>query len=206
MFEFIEKVVYINLADRTDRREEIEAELAVFPKEKIVRFEGIKEKNGNHGCSKSHIGVIELALENNWSNVLVIEDDAKWNDFDTGYAILEKLMKEPYDVISLGALGGYWNKDTYRACDFQTTTAYVVSNRYYHKLLENYKAGLELLLSEKTYHGKGCIDQHWKLLQENDLWFRIYPHFVYQRPSYSDIIKKHVDYSGPRHFDIKPKE
>jgi hypothetical protein len=36
-FDFIEKVIYINLEHRTDRRQQIEKELSVFfPVEKIV--------------------------------------------------------------------------------------------------------------------------------------------------------------------------
>jgi glycosyl transferase family 25 len=43
MFETVEKVVYINLAHRTDRRAQIEEELRkVFPDEKIVRFEAVR--------------------------------------------------------------------------------------------------------------------------------------------------------------------
>jgi glycosyl transferase family 25 len=206
MFEFVEKVVYINLESRTDRRIQIEAELSVFPSNKVIRFNAIKEWNGHHGCSKSHIAVLEMAIKENWSNVLIIEDDAKWNKFDIGYAILEKLTKSPYDVISLGGIGGYVDPHTFRAFDFQTATAYLVSNHYYNTLLTNFKEGLKILMASETYHSTGCLDQHWKQLHCKDNWFRIYPHLLYQRPSYSDIIKDHVDYTGPKHFDIIEQE
>jgi glycosyl transferase family 25 len=202
MFEFIEKVVYINLDSRTDRRLQIEAELAVFPSDKVLRFSAIKEENGNHGCSKSHIAVLEMAITQNWSNVLIIEDDAKWHKFEIGYAILERLIKEKYDVISLGGIGGRIDLESFRAINFQTTTAYLVSNHYYNTLLNNFKEGLEILLASNTYHSIGCIDQHWKLLHNKDKWFRIYPHLLYQQKGYSDIIKRVVDYTGPKHFDI----
>jgi len=202
MFEFIEKVVYINLESRTDRRIEIEEELAIFPSNKILRFNAIKEWNGHHGCSKSHIAVLEMALKENWSNVLIIEDDAKWNNFDEGYTILEKLTQSPYDVISLGGIGGYVDPITFKAFNFQTATAYLVSKHYYNTLLANFKEGLQILLESTTYHSRGCLDQYWKQLQFKDNWFRIYPHLLYQRPSYSDIIKSHVDYTGPKHFNI----
>jgi len=202
MFEFIEKVVYINLEDRPDRRAEIEDELAVFPKEKVVRFNAIREKNGNHGCSKSHIGALQMAADNGWENVLIMEDDCKWNKFETGYKILEQLATKPYDVISLGGLGGFIDEKTYKAHGFQTCTSYLVSKHYYPKLLNNFKSGLEKLIVEDVYHGINCIDQHWKLIQEEDSWFRILPHLVYQRPSFSDINKKFVDYTGIRHFNI----
>ena len=202
MFEFIEKVVYINLESRTDRRIQIEEELAIFPSNKVLRFDAIAEWNGHHGCSKSHIAVLEMALKENWSNVLIIEDDAKWNKFDEGYAILERLTKSSYDVISLGGIGGYVDPITFKAVNFQTATAYLVANHYYNTLLANFKEGLQILLESTTYHSRGCLDQHWKLLQAKDNWFRIYPHLLYQRPSYSDIIKIHVDYTGPKHFNI----
>ena len=97
MFEFIEKVVYINLEHRKDRKEETEAELLkYFPAEKVVRFDAINQKPGSFGCCKSHIAVLEMAKENKWKNVLIVEDDASWDPrFDAQYLILEELIKNP---------------------------------------------------------------------------------------------------------------
>lgn len=205
MFEFIEKVIYINLEHRTDRRTEIEEELRkVFPNDKIIRFNAIKDVNGNHGCSKSHIAVLKIAIENNWENVLICEDDAKWNKIEVGHAILENIIKQHYDVICLGSLGGKIDMNTYRAEGFQTATAYIVANHYYTTLLDNFTEGLEKFQQENTYHSKTyCIDQYWKNLQKRHTWFRIMPHLMYQRPSFSDITRQFCDYTSSKHYDIK---
>ena len=195
MFEFIEKVVYINLEHRRDRRQQIEKELSLyFPQDKIVRFNAIHDnKNGNIGCSKSHIAVVEMAIENNWSNLLIVEDDAIWNQINIGYPVLTNLLKNPYDVICIGSIG--YAKANYRVIIAQTTTAYLVSNHYYKTLLQNYKEGLEKLLKQETYYGPYCLDQHWKLLQEKDLWFRVHPTLMCQSVGYSDIAQEIVDYA-----------
>jgi glycosyl transferase family 25 len=197
MFEFIEKVVYINLEHRKDRKEETEAELLkYFPAEKIVRFNGIYDKNvGSFGCSKSHNGAMELAIENKWKNVLIVEDDASWDPrFDTQYPILEELVKNPYDVICLGVLG-HSDTKTHKLRDGQTRTAYLVGQHYYQTFLDHQKEGLEKFMNnpltlENRY--KYCGDQYWKILQKRDNWFRV--RLMYQRKSYSDIQKYTTNY------------
>ncbi|WP_341266116.1 glycosyltransferase family 25 protein [Morganella morganii] len=81
---FVDKVVYINLAERTDRQESIEFQMkkAGIPQNKIIRFDAIKNENGTLGCTLSHIGVMAMAAEENWENVLVLEDDMIFNDDD----------------------------------------------------------------------------------------------------------------------------
>jgi len=193
MFEFIEKVVYINLEHRTDRRQEIESELSIFPSEKIQRFNAIKENFGALGCTKSHIAVLEMAISEGWSNYLVIEDDGMWSNFDKSYPILESLSKNPYDVIVLGAVVPVYDKITYKLQKSQTTTSFLVNKHYYKTLLQNFKDGahgLTLTRSPPMY----ALDMYWQRIQARDNWYLVAPSLVVQRPSYSDIEKKHVDY------------
>jgi hypothetical protein len=68
-WDFIEKLIYINLEERKDRRDTIEEVLKVIPSKKIIRFNAIKEKNGHIGASKSHIECIKMAIKNNWHGV-----------------------------------------------------------------------------------------------------------------------------------------
>lgn len=42
MFDGIEKIIYINLDKRTDRKREIEKTLCDIPKEKLIRFQQLK--------------------------------------------------------------------------------------------------------------------------------------------------------------------
>ena len=61
--EVISKVIYINLEDDTTRKNQIENELKKhFKNEKISRFNAIRESNGAVGCTKSHIKILETAI------------------------------------------------------------------------------------------------------------------------------------------------
>lgn len=197
--ETIEKVVYINLEYRTDRRQHIQQELSIFPAEKIIHFNAIKHNKGGIGCSMSHIGVLELAIKNNWKNVLIVEDDLQWKNFDNGHSILSNLVKNPYDVIMLSGHSVKYNRKTYKLQNCCARTAYLVSNHYYQTLLNNYKTGLVLL--EKDFRGSHRGDMYWNRLQERDKWYIIMPQMCMQQPSFSDIEKRHVDYT----YFINPK-
>jgi glycosyl transferase family 25 len=191
MWEFIDKVVYINLARRPDRNEHIKRVTQVFG-DKVIRFDAI-EAPSYIGCTLSHIGVLELASKNNWKNVLIMEDDAEWNEFDMNYKRLETLASQPYDVIMLGgvAVHKYPNNKLISA---QTSAAYLVSSHYYSKLITIFKEANELLTQtgdERSY----ATDQYWKKYQHVDNWYIISePCMVYQRPDYSNILNTFVDY------------
>ena len=190
--ERIEKVVYINLEHRTDRREETVRELAkMFPEEKILRFEAIRNNNGAIGCTMSHISVIEMAISKKWSNILILEDDISWN---TDFSLLTNLMNLSYDVILLSGYYANYDKLTNKVISSQTTGAYIVNSSYYQTLLTNYKEGLEKLLSTNNPR-LYAIDRYWKHIQSKDSWYIIQPNLCFQRPSYSDIEKKDVNYN-----------
>jgi glycosyl transferase family 25 len=193
MFEFVDKVVYINLAHRTDRKEQIEEVLKVIPSEKVLRFDAIKQPHGGVGCTMSHIAVLEMAQREGWKNYLVVEDDAVWNKFEEGYALLETLIKNPYDVIVLGAVFAKYTPG-YKLLSCQTTTAYIVNSNYYPVLLQNFKEGLMGFIQTGRYN-IFAIDQYWKRIQPRDTWYATVPSLMVQRAGYSDIEKAMIDNS-----------
>jgi GR25 family glycosyltransferase involved in LPS biosynthesis len=193
LFTFVHKVVYINLDERKDRKDSIVNELKCFPENKIIRFSAIKDSPGYLGCSKSHIAVLEMAIKNNWSNVLIVEDDMVWKNFEKGYETLKDLIKKPYDVIVLGAPNPTYDVNTLKLLNGQTTTAYLVNKHYFKTLLENFKKGLDNLTKTNIYH-EFALDQYWKLLQKTDNWYVIQPALSMQKESYSDIHHQVVNY------------
>ena len=199
----IEKIVYINLEHRKDRKQQIEKELSIFPKDTVLRFNAILDKgNGHVGCGLSHIAVLEMAIKENWSNVLIVEDDMVWNKtvFDSGMKTLTDLIKNPYDVIVLGGTDVKHNDKTHKLLECKTTTAYLVNRHYFQKLLDCFKTTVINLLrfgQPNIY----AIDQTWKSLQQTDNWYVIYPALSIQSPGYSDIEKRNIDYS--RAFTLK---
>lgn len=189
----IEKIVYINLEHRTDRKQQIERQLSVFPSEKVIRFSAIYEKGRGHlGCSKSHIAVLEMAIQNKWKNVLIIEDDMVWNEFEKGILILKQLISKKPDVIMLGGYDVSMATGTYRLRKANTTVAYLVFDKYYQTLLTNFKEGALLLETNYAQLTPYAIDQYWHRLQQIDNWYIIYPGLCYQRESYSDIEQSSV--------------
>jgi hypothetical protein len=89
--EFFECVTIINLAERSDRRSEMEWELeraGLSPEPgRIEFFSALKMTEaagftnaGYHGCFRSHLGVLQKAAASKCKNVLVFEDDASISD------------------------------------------------------------------------------------------------------------------------------
>jgi glycosyl transferase, family 25 len=192
-YDDIEKIIYINLDEATERREHIENQFLDIPKEKIIRFSAIKDSWGVIGCTKSHIECLKMAIENGWKNVLILEDDAMFHNKEIGEPLLKSVIKDSYDVILLGGSFVQYDPNTYRLTSAQTTTAYLVGSHYYSQLLANFEEGLSLLLITGDYT-QFTIDQFWKRMMVVDRWFVIYPCFVIQKPGYSYIENRDVDY------------
>ena len=189
----ITHVVYINLDHRTDRRAQVEKELACFGN-RVERLSATRHKTGGIGCSMSHIRALEKAKDASWANVLIVEDDFMWTgQKEKGLEHLTLLTAQPYDVIVLGGVSARYNPVTLRLQSCQTATAYLVAAHYYDTLLANFKEGLEGFLRSNVY-GEYALDQFWKRLQSVDTWFIISPGLCIQRPSYSDIEHRNVDY------------
>ena len=194
MFEFIEKVVYINLDKRVDRRQHMENLTRIFGN-KVERFSAIEDPIGIVGCGKSHIAVLRQALKENVSNILILEDDVEWNKFDEGYVQLEQLVNEQYDVILLSAGSLQYDRKTLRVLSAQCASSYLVHGDYIPTILTNFEDALSQLISTNNPY-MYAHDMYWKRLQPIDRWFVVSPCLMYQRPDYSDIENKDVDYRG----------
>lgn len=194
LFEWIDKVIYINLAHRRDRRLHIEKVLRrAFPPEKIVRFNAIYDDPPWRGCSRSHVGALELAIQNNWGNVMIVEDDMTWFHFDSAYAKLLEITKQPYDAVVLAGSARVFDKETYRLASCSSTTGYIVASHYKQTLYENFKEGVRLL-TETGDHRKYSVDQYWHELQAKDTWYILYPSMCSQIPGYTDIGGRFMDF------------
>ena len=75
----------------------------------------------------------------------------------------------------------------------QTTMAYICKQEYYDTLIANYREGLEKLAAGGHYT-QFALDIYWKSLQSSG-WVFAYPPLGRQKPGFSDIEKKDVDYS-----------
>jgi hypothetical protein len=182
MWEFVDKVIYINLDCRPDRREQVEHELKVFG-DKVFRFSAIEDRlEGAVGNCKSHIAALQLALDSGVNNVLIVEDDVTWNKYEEGYNKLSVLTRNKYDVICLGASAVTFDQTNLNLKECNAAHAYLVSREYIPTLIHNYNEGLVLREQTRRFDLYN-FDCYWNECIKKDNWFVIVPNLLYQRPS-----------------------
>ena len=200
MSNYIDKIIYINLSKRTDRREQIENELNNFELN-YERFEAISTPDfGIYGCGLSHLAVLKIAKERNYKNILILEDDF---EFLVSKKVFEDNLKTffesniDYNVCMLS-----YNLHEHTICEdlnvnkvlfAKTASGYIVNSNYYDKLINLYEWCMLLLLSTKK-HWLYANDIVWKKYQKNDNWYYLKIRIGKQRASYSDISNKFTDY------------
>ena len=198
----IQHAYYINLEHRTDRREEIENELREIGIN-AQRFNAISTKNGAIGCTMSHLKLLENAIKNNYSHLLIMEDDIQFLEpelFKHKFNRFLELHRNNWDVIIFSGN----NVPPYMPIDetcikvtrCQTTTGYLVNGHYLRTLRNNVKEGLEKLIKNPQNHYFFAIDKYWFHLQQLDNWYLIIPMKVVQREGYSDIEKIITNYKN----------
>jgi GR25 family glycosyltransferase involved in LPS biosynthesis len=196
----IKNVFYINLENRTDRKEHIEKELLKLGING-TRFNAIKMKNGAIGCSMSHLKILEDSKNKNLDHVLILEDDISFLNADLFKNQINKFFEihgNNWDVVLFAGN----NLPPYEIIDetcvkvsrCQTTTGYLVNGHYIKVLAANVKIGLTNLLNKPTERNKYAIDRFWFILQNSSNWFLITPLTVVQRVDYSDIEGKITNY------------
>lgn len=203
MSKNIDKIFYINLDKRPDRKEAIESELTKFSLiNKSERYSAIETEQGFIGCAYSHLNVLKLAKEKNYNNVLILEDDFTFiispeefeqeltNFFSTD--IPYDVIMISYNIIKHQTLE---NIAVDKIIEAQTASGYIVHSNYYQKLIDLFEDAIPKL--EETYmHWVYANDQIWKQYQPNDNWYFFKKRIGIQRPDYSDNSNCFVDYEG----------
>jgi glycosyl transferase family 25 len=195
----INKIMYINLDHRTDRKNQIEEQINSFNLINYERFPAISHSNGAIGCSKSHLAVIKKAKENNYKNILVLEDDFEFIvNKDEFYNQINNLLQVPFDVCLLAYnTSNLYDSQypfLYKIKDAQTTSAYIIQSHYYDTLIAHWEYAIKMF-EETNDDTKYTCDQSWKYLQEKDNWYCFKMRIGKQRKSYSDIQKGITDYN-----------
>lgn len=193
--DYISHILYINISERKDRKMHLLKALDIFNKNKITRISAIKnEINPVLGCTLSHQKAIKYAKEHNYSNVLILEDDAVWSNVTDGFNVFEKLVKNPYDVIMFGGTHAKVNKKSHRVYFAHSAHAYLVHHTYYDSLLEYIDKVLQASKPIVDTNNSYAIDVIYSKFQKKDKWFLVNPALMIQGKSYSDIGKRIVDY------------
>lgn len=211
--------VLINLEKRKDRLQESALEFMRLSTQ-FIRLQATESEDTAMACQDSHCRALENFLKSDiiFQACFICEDDVEFlcNKVELE-AHVHEFLKNPYaDALCLG----YSSREHYdysqrffKTTDNQTRTAYIIKRslaadlldlwrRLYtlritgnHKIEPNWYSTLFKSLPLQTtpidiYRG----DQCWKILQHTRRFLIPKKPLARQRPSYSDIEKKHVNY------------
>jgi glycosyl transferase family 25 len=189
--QYIDKVVYINLDKRTDREEHMKSLLEKYNIH-AQRYTAIEHSYGLYGCGMSHLNVLKMARDNQWKNVLILEDDILFNyEPEEIERMIRKLFEEgpEFDVCMLDVNLQQSEKTDYdwliRVKHSYCAGAYIVSGSYYQKIIDLYEWALPKLL-DTGMHWIYANDSAWRELQQKDRWFTFKEQLCKQMPGYSD--------------------
>jgi GR25 family glycosyltransferase involved in LPS biosynthesis len=198
----VEHTLYINLAHRTDRNDEVIAELAKLGIT-ATRFNAVKTTNGAIGCTISHLKCLEEAAAKNWPYVFICEDDIVFLNPELVRTNVDRFCEAvgtSWDVLVLGgnAVPPYQQIGNFavRLANCQTTTGYIVNNCFYQPLINNIREGLGYFMREPEKKQQYAIDIYWKRIQASNRWFMIIPPTITQREGFSDVEQRDTNYAG----------
>lgn len=192
-------VFYINLKHRVDRMHRAETQFKAMSVT-AERVDAIECRNGAIGCALSHIKCIEIAKERRLPYACICEDDILFLNPEQTKQSISLILNGTvqWDIILLGAnIAPPYLKLTNQCMtvrNAQTTTGYIIKQAYYDTLLQNIRTGISGMLlyqNPRIY----AIDIYWKKLQKLDKWIIVIPLAVVQRPDYSDIEHREVNYT-----------
>jgi GR25 family glycosyltransferase involved in LPS biosynthesis len=220
----IDQIYIINLKERTDRWEQCLAQLNKYNITNYKRFEAIKpnltdinpihySKNnlkmgekyiiGSLGCKLSHFQIILDAKQNNYTQILILEDDfLLTNNFIQKYLQISTAISTNDIKIDMLYLGfSIVRQNPYQDTEIDnlkkitnghTTHAYILNESFFSFIMD------EIL---NCY----CeIDVCYAKLQKKcKNIYGVYPCLITQRESFSDILSKHVDYKKVINLDTK---
>jgi len=186
----IDRIFYINSDIRTDKRKRIEDE---FTKMDIVSHEHPNPNNKltferfstterdticGLGCGKSHIGVLKLSKQRDYSTVIILQDDFVFTvSKEEFHKTLEYMNCAYLDVCILtDNLLNYKNSivlpHMYRLFKTHTTSGYLMNCRYIDVLVGCFQTAVDN--HERTNnHILYDIGIAWNQLQLTDPWYAL---------------------------------
>jgi GR25 family glycosyltransferase involved in LPS biosynthesis len=202
----IDHIFYINLDKRTDRLDQI---LTEFDKMELPTYKNTPERFpalytpdfGILGCTKSHCEVMKIALERQYENILIFEDDFT---FLVNKEVFEKEIQQifennvNFDVVMFSYNIKKSQEDPQypflkKIINASTASCYLVNGKYLPKLINLYEEAIPLLEQTKM-HWEFANDVVWCKLMEVDNWYATNTRVGIQRPSYSDNSKEFMDH------------
>lgn len=200
--DFFTEIHCINLDRRQDRWEECQCE---FKKhglivERFSAFDGAllptcaSLNPGQVGAIYSHRGVVEKAIERNLENVLILEDDVQFDEnLNHKFYQISNKIPDDWDIILFGgnhSANNPWGKgelifveeNVYKITHSLALHCYAVKNTIFHRVI-----------GQLSLNNDPC-DVLFAELQKDVNCYIIRPHLAWQRPSYSDLCNRFLDY------------
>ena len=194
--EKIDKIIYINMDARADRRTALlqEFDRVGFTEDKIIRFPA-SSYNGcpNSGCLLSHANVLEMAYDLDLQNVLVIEDD---------FIFIDDVKKIHHDINAFFELNLSWDVVMLTTCAAVVSeptnqlisrisssgngAGYLVNRSMMLELSTLFKSNVENLFSTKQ-HWVYQNEILWKIIMPSSQWYMFNHYLGYQKEGYSDL-------------------
>jgi glycosyl transferase family 25 len=190
-------IYYINLKSRTDRYVHVTNELTKYSIS-AKRFNAIKPRSSKHhninrgqlGCLLSHKEIILEANNKKYNYILILEDDIIFQSKSL-YRFHEYWLNLPNDWDMLYLSGNNFmglkkiNDHIFKSYGTLSTCAYAIRNTCYEKILS--------ILDSTTYTKP--IDSYYVDMHQSINAYVCVPSIAYQRPDFSDIENRYVDYS-----------
>lgn len=199
--------VCISLQDNKDERQRVLDECSKYNFEPKFYITEKHPTSSVQGCLESHLYCIRYAQRNNLENILILEDDVRFEK--TSDDLKDVKFPKKYDIIYLGynPLTGYkYDANFLKINSTLTTHAYILHKSMYTYILENIEKNWNEL---PEYSQLSNIEQPFfvKDLRAIDLFYAkwinhhkgnsygVYPMIAYQNAGFSSIENKIVDYA-----------
>jgi hypothetical protein len=147
---------YININERTDRREKIEKHLDDFNIKGVERLEGFTDTNSNTlNCKKSHYETYRKLLDSGHETVLVLEDDCLFSDVlkNRTEQILNDINSTDWDMFWLGCRNRRntipYKNNCYRVSSVSYAQSYLIKKNFAKNIIDNYPADQYVHISDE---------------------------------------------------------
>jgi hypothetical protein len=198
--ERVPSVTVINLKARTERFSSFMDQMNRLGIENVTRFEGIADRIGAIGCTRSHAAVVRDMIAAGWPCMMICEDDLRFRvSRDKLDALVEAFLNdESAEVACLEFNAQKTRRHSslfLRATESQNAGCYLIKAPIAPALLEAFEEGIAAMSNggdTLLYN----IDIVWKPLQRSRVFLVPIERVAYQEPGYSDIERRFVDRVG----------
>lgn len=198
ILKHFDKVYCVNMDKRPDRWEQAQKEFdKIGIRGQVERWPGTENKDGNLGCTLSHLSIIKHCKEQGYEKVLIFEDDVLFVETDTDR--LEKAFGELFELgnwdlfyigLTMDPNTGKFNRVTdniLRTNFAYATHAYAANSQAFDAMINAWEQTIS--------SGHNIVDTTLcnRIVRARGKSFAMDPIYAIQQPGYSDIGHNNID-------------